>query len=41
MKVLITGGAGFVGSHLAEKLLELGYQVRILDNLSSSSLKTV
>jgi len=39
MKVLITGGAGFVGSHLAEKLLELGYQVRILDNLFSSFLK--
>lgn len=34
MKVLITGGAGFIGSYLAEKLLESGYQVRILGNLS-------
>ena len=32
--VLITGGAGFIGSHLAEILLDLGYQVKILDNLS-------
>ena len=34
-KVLITGGAGFVGSHLADELLLHGYQVRALDNLSS------
>jgi dTDP-L-rhamnose 4-epimerase len=33
-KVLITGGAGFIGSHLADLLLEEGYCVRILDNLS-------
>jgi nucleoside-diphosphate-sugar epimerase len=32
--VLITGGAGFIGSHLAERLLARGYRVRILDNLS-------
>jgi dTDP-L-rhamnose 4-epimerase len=32
--VLITGGAGFIGSHLADELLEGGYQVRALDNLS-------
>jgi dTDP-L-rhamnose 4-epimerase len=32
--VLITGGAGFIGSHLADELLEHGYQVRALDNLS-------
>ncbi|BBL69159.1 NAD-dependent epimerase/dehydratase family protein [Methanoculleus chikugoensis] len=31
--VLITGGAGFIGSHLATELLQHGYQVRILDNL--------
>jgi len=33
-KVLITGGAGFIGSHLADELLERGHEVRILDNLS-------
>ena len=33
-KVLITGGAGFIGSHLADELLEHGYQVRALDNLA-------
>ena len=33
-RVLITGGAGFIGSHLADELLENGYQVRALDNLS-------
>jgi dTDP-L-rhamnose 4-epimerase len=33
-KVLITGGAGFIGSHLADELLNFGYEVRALDNLS-------
>lgn len=32
--VLITGGAGFIGSHLADELLAAGYRVRVLDNLS-------
>ena len=31
--VLITGGAGFIGSHTADRLLELGHRVRVLDNL--------
>jgi UDP-glucose 4-epimerase len=35
MRSLITGGAGFIGSHLADKLLSKGHQVRIYDNLSS------
>jgi dTDP-L-rhamnose 4-epimerase len=33
MRVLITGGAGFIGSHLADRFLEDGFHVRILDNL--------
>ena len=33
-KVLITGGAGFIGSHAADALLAAGYDVRVLDNLS-------
>ena len=38
MKALITGGAGFIGSHLAERLLETGHEVVALDNLSTGSL---
>lgn len=34
MRVLITGAAGFIGSHMAEKLVELGYQVTGIDNFS-------
>jgi UDP-glucose 4-epimerase len=35
MKVLITGGAGFIGSHLVEQLLAGGHRLRVLDNLST------
>lgn len=41
MKVLITGGAGFIGSHLAERHLAMGDQVAILDNLSTGSIKNI
>jgi UDP-glucose 4-epimerase len=39
--VLITGGAGFVGSHLAEALLERGDEVFVLDNLSTGSIDNI
>lgn len=41
MKVLVTGGAGFIGSFLAEKLLQKGFEVKILDNFSTGTLKNL
>ena len=41
MKALITGGAGFIGSHLAERLLDDGHEVSILDNLSTGSIDNI
>ena len=41
MKALLTGGAGFIGSHLAERLLELGHEVHVLDNLSTGSIENI
>ena len=40
-KILITGGAGFIGSHLAEKYLKKGQEVYIIDNLATGSLKNI
>jgi UDP-glucose 4-epimerase len=37
MRILVTGGAGFIGSHLSEVLASMNYEVTILDNLSTSS----
>jgi len=33
MRVLVTGGAGFIGSHLVDRFMDMGYDVRVLDNL--------
>jgi UDP-glucose 4-epimerase len=41
MRALITGGAGFIGSHLAEVLLEQGHHVSVLDNLSTGRLQNI
>ena len=41
MKALITGGAGFVGSHLTEALLERGDEVHVVDNLSTGAIDNV
>ena len=41
MRALITGGAGFIGSHLAEKLLALGHDVTVLDDLSTGSAENI
>jgi UDP-N-acetylglucosamine/UDP-N-acetylgalactosamine 4-epimerase len=40
-KILITGGAGFIGSNLAEVLLQKGYRVRVLDNLFNGKLENI
>lgn len=40
-KVLVTGGAGFIGSHLVNGLLENGYDVTVVDNLSSGQLRNL
>jgi len=41
VKTLVTGGAGFIGSHLAELLLQRGHQVTVLDNLSTGRLENL
>jgi UDP-glucose 4-epimerase len=41
VKALITGGAGFIGSHLAERLLQDGHEVAVLDNLSTGSIDNI
>ncbi|MCM8774681.1 MAG: SDR family NAD(P)-dependent oxidoreductase, partial [Candidatus Omnitrophica bacterium] len=40
-KVFITGGAGFIGSHIAESLVKDGYRVTVYDNFSSGRLENL
>lgn len=41
MNVLVTGGAGFIGSHVVDKLIENGYGVIVVDNLSSGKVENL
>lgn len=41
MKILITGGAGFIGSHLQDQLIDMGHDVIVIDNLSTGSEKNL
>ena len=41
MRVLVTGGAGFIGSHLVEKLIESGYEVVVIDNLFRGKIENL
>jgi len=41
MRVLITGGAGFIGSHLSERMLREAYQVTVLDDLSTGCIENL
>ena len=40
-RILVTGGAGFIGSHLCEKLLQLKYNVICLDDLTTGSVDNI
>ena len=41
MKILVTGGAGFIGSHLVEKLISQNHKIVIIDNLSIGKFKNI
>jgi len=41
MKILITGGAGFIGSHIADRLISDGHEVIAVDDLSTGSIKNI
>ena len=41
MAVLVTGGAGYIGSHTCVRLLEAGYDIVVLDNLSNRKMEAV
>jgi UDP-glucose 4-epimerase len=41
VSALITGGAGFIGSHLVDALMALGWEICVFDNLSTGSLENI
>ena len=41
MKTIVTGGCGFIGSHIVDKLLELGHEVKVLDNFSTGRIENL
>ncbi len=41
MNVLVTGGAGFIGSHVVDRLVKEGYKVKIIDNLTSGKIENI
>ncbi|MEM1976791.1 MAG: NAD-dependent epimerase/dehydratase family protein [Nitrososphaerota archaeon] len=41
MRALVTGGAGFIGSHLVDALMRSGYEVRVIDNLSQGKIENI
>ena len=41
MRILLTGGAGYIGSHTALELLDAGYEVAVVDNLANSSKESL
>ena len=41
MKILVTGGAGYIGSHLVDKLVDENHEVTVLDNLSTGRTKNL
>ena len=41
MKLIITGGAGFIGSHLTEYLLKQGHSIVVIDNLSTGRIENI